>query len=654
MTETISREILLNKIESVQNRLANVPGVSLRELQEISQRLKRNDYLVAVFGAFSAGKSSLLNALIGESVLTVSPNPTTASVTQLQSPLENNQAQVVVTTKTEEELWRDVASAFAALHESPSTLDAGIKHAAGLNAKDYPTGLRRHIRFLKAIYEGYESMQGRLGSTWTTTLDELQSFSAVEKYAAYVARVDVHADHPWLRKGFIFVDTPGVDSIHRRHTDVAFRYMRHADAVIFVMYYTHAFTQGDRDFLLQLSGVQDVAKTNKLFAVLNAVDLAKSEEERAAVRERVTQEMRRLGVHQPRVYEVSSQLGLAGRRLADDPSDETYQEMARARLKLAADESLPTPEAMLEQSGIRALETDLRRYVEEEGNTLAADMVERAVKQLADGLSRSIADEKAHQEADDTAQAERLARLENVHSEIARDAARDTDADQSTVLNQFVRELDELTFHAAERIRLRYRDLFREAFQPGRFRLGKASEKLQEAAEELCDSLARQVDIETRTLSLRAASLAEQSARRLRESWRDRLQSNGVHGLAQGDFDFSDIVVESVQANIRADILRPFYRHFSSPRQFFEGGGQREMMDASESEIVSIVRQALQDSTESVKSHAVARLQQAISETYQALTECAKTAMEDAKKPFDAAKLQRLMEAQSYLQELTV
>ncbi|UTW70994.1 dynamin family protein [Anaerobacillus sp. HL2] len=43
--------------------------------------------MISLFGAFSAGKSSFANAILGENVLPVSPNPTTATVsTVTRSP----------------------------------------------------------------------------------------------------------------------------------------------------------------------------------------------------------------------------------------------------------------------------------------------------------------------------------------------------------------------------------------------------------------------------------------------------------------------------------------------------------------------------------------------------------------------------------------
>lgn len=643
---------LITILKNIHERLCNLPVLSLQEVEEGLARLRRNDYLVAVFGAFSAGKSSLLNALLGESLLVVSPNPTTASVTSLQGASTANEVEVVVTAKTEAELWRDVTNAFAALHEAPQSLADGIARAGKLNPREFPTSVRSHIRFLKSIHDGYSQMQERLGTTWVTTFDELKTFSAEEQYAAYVARVDVHAEHPWLRRGFIFVDTPGVDSIHRRHTDVAFRYMRHADAVIFVMYYTHAFTQGDRDFLLQLSGVQDVAETNKLFAVINAVDLAKSDDERAAVRQRVDQELRRLGIRFPRVYEVSAQLALAGRRLAQSPEDETGMAIARSRMNLDAAASLPTPEQLLNQSGILQLENDLEAYVHQEGDAIAFDMVKRTVTQLTAQIDQLIQAEQALRDADADAQSRRLAALRQIASDIQVDAKRDTDVHVSPLFVQLTRELNELVFYAGERIRFRYRDLFRAAFHPGRFRIGKAQDKLREAGEELCDALARQVDIETRTLSLRAAAIVEKTFQHTAEHWLSVLREHGVHNIGAPVSDFADIVVETVETDIPVAALRPYYRHFSSPRQFFEGGGQHEMMDASEEGAMAAVNIAMNDATAAVLTQANDGLQAALRTMYKSFGNRLDTATREAERPFDADKLEQLLGAQAFMRDI--
>ena len=53
-------------------------------LRKKAGRLEGQEFTVAFFGAFSAGKSSFSNALIGEQILPVSPNPTTATINRIR------------------------------------------------------------------------------------------------------------------------------------------------------------------------------------------------------------------------------------------------------------------------------------------------------------------------------------------------------------------------------------------------------------------------------------------------------------------------------------------------------------------------------------------------------------------------------------------
>ncbi|WP_157890051.1 dynamin family protein, partial [Paenibacillus sp. DMB5] len=51
-----------------------------RSLAARAQTIAAGRFTLALFGAFSAGKSSFANALLGEDVLPVSPHPATAAV----------------------------------------------------------------------------------------------------------------------------------------------------------------------------------------------------------------------------------------------------------------------------------------------------------------------------------------------------------------------------------------------------------------------------------------------------------------------------------------------------------------------------------------------------------------------------------------------
>ena len=85
-------------------------------LRKKAKRLDEQEFTVALFGAFSAGKSSFSNALIGENILPVSPNPTTATINRI-CPIgpgkEDGTADVIL--KTMDRMTDDVQRSFDAL-----------------------------------------------------------------------------------------------------------------------------------------------------------------------------------------------------------------------------------------------------------------------------------------------------------------------------------------------------------------------------------------------------------------------------------------------------------------------------------------------------------------------------------------------------------
>ncbi|MBO1912433.1 dynamin family protein, partial [Microvirga sp. 3-52] len=136
--------------------------------------------------------------------------------------------------------------------------------------------------------------------------DEFVKFVAEENRSCFVESIDFYYDCDITRKGITLVDTPGADSINARHTDVAFDYIRNADAVLFVTYYNHAFAKADREFLIQLGRVKDAFELDKMFFIVNAIDLASSNEEAELVQSFVGNELQKFGIRNPRVHGISS------------------------------------------------------------------------------------------------------------------------------------------------------------------------------------------------------------------------------------------------------------------------------------------------------------------------------------------------------------
>lgn len=588
-----------------------------RAANQLAERLRNRQQLAAVFGAFSAGKSSLINALVGEPVLVVSPNPTTAAVTHVASAGPDTPADTVwVTAKTASAMESDVFRACGRLGLAPGSLAEAASLGRALRPLQGGPPIQQAAAFLRAFANGYEQMGPRLGSRWPVPLAQARAYCADENVACFVERVDWPHTAPFLNSGLVLVDTPGVDSIHQRHTQLAFDYVRQADAVLFVLYYTHAFSRADKDFLLQLAGIQDVIGLNKLFVVINAVDLAKSAEERSAVRERVVAELRALGLRDPRVYEVSSQLGLAARMLERNPADGRFVQLVRQRLKLPAHEPLPTAADLWEHSGLDHLLADLRSYMREQADAVAMAAVERVIAGARSSVEAAWHRWQAEAVATQAEQARVAERRRAWQAELAAERAK-VEAGSSVLEAALQAEWEELVFHIGERIRFRLPALFREAFHPGRFHAGTAARQaLAAAAQELAAALSRQVEVETRTLALRLQSQVDQVIQRRCESLAAEAVLLGVDVPTASDPEAAPEAAASEAAgrlfavpSVELD-WTPFqatFRHFSNPKQFFEGGGQGEMLRDLEDVALPMVRDAVQRLADQLRAGAVQR-----------------------------------------------
>lgn len=592
------------QLDEAIGHLRNLQGSEpwLKQVDELHHRLNRQEKLVAVFGAFSAGKSSLMNAMLGDNLLVVSPNPTTASVTHVQAPRPGTNLSAYVTAKTEAQLWEDVQLALNHIHKPAASLTEAIAFSPTLKISDFVPAVRRYVAFLQAVSSGFLEMAGKLGTQWMISESDLLKFTADERFACFIHRVELGHAAPALEKGMVLVDTPGVDSIHRRHTDVAFQYMQSADAILFVLYYTHAFSRADRDFLSQLADVQDVVGTNKLFVVINAVDLAANEEERVAVRKRVDKELRQLGIRQPRVYEVSSQLSFTASQLAKNPADIRFEGFIRQHLNLLNQQPLPAMQTLQEASGVPTLMADLSAYVEDQADQLATSAVRRRLQSVATEVVTMYERKLEEMTADESSRAQ----WQRDQQHFADQFEDQTSPVMAAVDHQhrlLQAQWAELVYHMGERIRLRYASLFREAFHPGRFRGGNERVQMQEAARELVDVLARLVDAECRTFALRA----HRQMVRAMEQWLAFIQ-NQLHAAHADDVRGSSLAVEELgvstlprHAKIGADLLRPYFRYFSSAKQFFEGGGQQEMLSESESVVLTAIRAEVEEISSEIR-----------------------------------------------------
>lgn len=547
-----------DQIKSMQYRLKesariirNLPGFSRlsQELAEKAQRLDNKGFSVALFGAFSAGKSSFANALLGQRVLPVSPNPMTAAINRIK-PVDDGHEHglVYIRLKTPAVMLEDVNQALQIFFCQAPSLEGAVEIVAGLNGDLAWQGAaeKTNYSFLQAFSRGYAQLAAQLGTTLSSTTDEFAPYVACEEKSCFVDWIDLYYDCALTRQGITLVDTPGADSINARHTGVAFDFIKNSDAILFVTYYNHAFSKADREFLIQLGRVKDAFQLDKMFFMINAIDLADSEQEQATVVDYVRGQLIKYGVRQPQVYPLSSLQAL--------------------------EEKLTEAEETV--SGLPEFETDFYHFITHDLATMAVRASQQElnrVEQLLKNLILSTGVEQSVKE-------QRRLSLETEKSRLLKILAQQTPASLERRLAQ---ETEELVYYIKQRVFLRYYDFFKESFNPAVLRDDGRDLKqaLQNALAELLAQLGFDFSQEMRATTLRLDRFAEKILIEQQCLLTETMQGiNQDLSFAQYEFAGSAAIDFSPAfAALPPAMFSRMLAGFKNPKAFFERNEKEQM-----------------------------------------------------------------------------
>ena len=206
------------------------------EVTKVSQRLQSPCFRVAVVGEFSTGKSTLLNALLGEEIQPVRDIPCSGNVTILKY---GSQRRVICR---------------------------------------YKNGLEEEIP--PAQYQEKASISEE---------------AAYGSYADEIAKSEIAEivfEHPELelcRYGVEIIDSPGLNEQAER-TLITQQVLKTTDAVIFLTHAQNTLTEKERELLLYLKKELNYGNNEgagNIFMVVNFFDLLRGEKSRQQVRKRV-------------------------------------------------------------------------------------------------------------------------------------------------------------------------------------------------------------------------------------------------------------------------------------------------------------------------------------------------------------------------------
>ncbi|QGQ96809.1 dynamin family protein [Paenibacillus psychroresistens] len=539
-----------NRLLSAAELISDVSAMTIlaKSMREKAKRLANNRFTISLFGAFSAGKSSFANALIGERLLPVSPNPTTATINRIMPPtVDWPHGSVRVKMKSDPFIRNEIQFSADVVGISAKTVAEVFQSIDHLSSQSLSASGKPHHSFLKAAALGWSHAEPLLDQTISIDITEFASYVADETKSCFVERIDLFYEHPLTSQGIIFVDTPGADSIHARHTGVAFNYIKNADAIVFVTYYNHAFSQADREFLLQLGRVKDTFELDKMFFIVNAADLAANEEEQQQVIEHVKANLLTHGIRHPRIYPVSSMEALDGK--------------------------LNHNQDLVNHSGMQSFENDFIRFTLDELTQVAVHSAELEIARSIEVLELRVA--SAQQ-----GEAERKLKLLALDDTFAQIMKLLIDQKEAYDANEVTQEIQELLYYVKQRVSYRYGELFNFAFNPSSLREdGRDIRKaLKLAWNELLRSFSYDLSHEVLATTLRIEHFIGAKMKKLYEQQVGLITKPFVdyRGEALPDLDYETPVVDEM---LEESLLEEkwLFGYFKNGKHFFEGEGKAKL-----------------------------------------------------------------------------
>ncbi|KKB36873.1 dynamin family protein [Bacillus thermotolerans] len=636
--EPIDLEARIQEVKRQASLLAEAGHMeqTIDKLRERIARLEKNEYTIALFGAFSAGKSSFANALLGETVLPVSPNPTTAAINEIRAPdAEHEHGTVMLLFKTEEQFLKDINQALELSGKTASSVEhlaALLKEHDELIAKKQEAKEQdqeekeeeelfsplaalplEQFSFLRAALSGYSYMRTRLGKEERMTVDTYTEFVSVEEKACFVERIQLYYSAPVTEQGMVLVDTPGAGSMNARHTEMAFNYVTSADSVVFVTYYNHAFSRADRAFLMQLGQVKNFKEEDNMFFIVNAADLASSEKDLLSVLQHVEQNLIQCQIHQARIYPVSSHLALLAKKKAHDKMTAEEKKRYGAMLKVNQKEDVPAQQAF-DLSGFSLFEERFYPFTKQSLAVSVLRQAEADTKQAVMELKRRI----RLAEEDETAKERHRKELNRQLAEaLSYIGSRSFKAEREA----FEQEIEELLFYARQRLFYRYNDEFKLIFSPAAFdAFDDMFTALHRMTNEVIRFTAEEMAREMRTSAFRLQTFIQKSldhlVQLLEKETRELLPSVHLKGIeAKGLPEFT---FEPGLHAIHAGLFQALFKDYKTSPQFFAEGGNKVIRDEIEKSMMTPVLDYVQEQKERISTALVPVYEELLEKTREA------------------------------------
>lgn len=261
------------------------------------QKVRELEFNVAVTGVINAGKSTLLNALLGKKILGASNVPETVNLTVLKySPepfakvnfwSEAELKELGIAQDKDDEIAQIYCDFTVKFEGDPSKRAQNL--SGKFDADDEPAA-----KFKSSSTDQICSDQP---ASKTVKTGEIKLYtSADSKYAKFVKSVELYENLELLKDNVRIIDTPGIDDAVALREELVRRFMLECDLMVHLMNVSQSATQKDLDFIV--SSLQN-SHAVRLAVLLTHADVLKQgelNEVAAYAKKSVEERTRGLGV----------------------------------------------------------------------------------------------------------------------------------------------------------------------------------------------------------------------------------------------------------------------------------------------------------------------------------------------------------------------
>ena len=560
-----------DQINQVIEAVDSIEGLEtlVEQLRSKQSRLQNRRYTVALFGAFSAGKSSFANALLGERLLPASPNPTTATINKISPPDSKHPHQTIrVSVKKENELMDDLLDPLQRIGVEGKGLSDIRSRLEGLPEEEWMKLNHKNRAFIHAFLEGYDQMMEHLGKEMAIPWEQFSQYVADESFSCFIESMELYYDCRWTRAGVTLVDTPGADSVNARHTDVSFEYIKDADAILFVTYYNHPFSKADQSFLTQLGRVKDSFAMDKMFFILNAADLASSSEELQHVEQYVKEQLQGFHIRHPRLFSVSSKEALQEKRSERPSSLDSFEDRFEQFLELE-----------LQQVLIQSIKEDM-------------ETVRQTIRSFIDYARLN--------------EQERAARLDRLTEERIRANKRIESKDLASDLRQIENKATKQVHYVHERMMLNANDLFKQHVNPATINGKEAppKEQVKSSLKHFIDDINFEMKQELRAVSLRIERMLEEMMMYEKERVeKELLTIEDALRLQMPEWEPVAVPQFENGWSLSEKEMNRLSKEFKNTRSFFEKNEKEEMKEDLLALVSPELKQALDKEERTIQSY---------------------------------------------------